>query len=162
MIPIKDWGLVRIDDRLIHGQVIAVWVKHKNFTRIQIVDDVVAADSFLVDVLHMAAPAGLDVVAESVENSVKSLLENKTPQNTMVLMKYPKTARMLYDAGITFPALNIGGMGMGPGRKNVFKNTSISSEEYQVLKSLQDDGVKITFLSVPGEKSKDFADIPAM
>jgi PTS system mannose-specific IIB component len=80
----------------------------------------------------------------------------------MVLMKYPKTARMLYDAGITFPALNIGGMGMGPGRKNVFKNTSISSEEYQVLKSLQDDGVKITFLSVPGEKSKDFADIPAM
>jgi mannose/fructose/N-acetylgalactosamine-specific phosphotransferase system component IIB len=53
-------------------------------------------------------------------------------------------------------------MGMGPGRKNVFKNTSISGEEYQVLKSLQDDGVEITFMSVPGEKSKEFKDIPAM
>lgn len=159
---IKDWGLVRIDDRLIHGQVIAVWCKHKRFTRIQIVDDGVAADPFMVDVLRLAAPAGLDVIAESLETSVKSLNENQSPQTTMILMKSPMTARRLYDAGITFNALNIGGMGMGPGRKNVFKNTSISKEEYQVLKSLQDEGVKITFLSVPGEKSKDFADLPAM
>lgn len=162
MIPIKDWGLVRIDDRLIHGQVIAVWVKYKKFTKIQIVDDAVAADPFMVDVLRLAAPAGLDVIAESLETSVRSLQENGAPQTTMILMKSPMTARRLYDAGITFDALNIGGIGMGPGRKNVFKNTAISKEEYQVLKSLQDEGVKITFLSVPGEKSKNFADIPAM
>lgn len=162
MIPIKDWGLVRIDDRLIHGQVIAVWVKHKKFTKIQIVDDVVAADPFLVDVLRLAAPAGLEVIAENLEKSVNSLQENQSPQTTMILMKRPITARRLYDSGITFVALNIGGIGMGPGRKNVFKNTSISKEEYQVLKSLHDEGVRITFLSVPGEKSKDFANIPAM
>ena len=116
----------------------------------------------MVDVLRLAAPAGLEVVAETVENSVKSLEANQNPQTTMILMKVPNTAKRLYDAGITFKALNIGGMGMGPGRKNVFKNTAISKEEYQVLKSLQNDGVKITFLSVPGEKSKDFADLPAM
>jgi D-glucosaminate-specific PTS system IIB component len=162
VFTIKDWSLVRIDDRLIHGQVIAVWCKSKTFTRIQIVDDTVAADPFMVNVLRLAAPAGLEVVAETVEASVKSLNENQTPETTMILMKYPKTARQLYDAGITFDALNIGGMGMGPGRKNVFKNTSISSEEYQVLKTFADDGVKITFLSVPGEKSKDFNDLPAM
>jgi D-glucosaminate-specific PTS system IIB component len=159
---IKDWSLVRIDDRLIHGQVIAVWCNSKNFTKIQIVDDVVAADPFMVDVLRLAAPAGLEVVAETVENSVKSLKENTTPETTMVLMKYPKTARQLYDAGVTFDALNIGGMGMGPGRKNVFKNTAISKEEYDTLKSLHDDGVKITFMSVPSEKSKQFKDLPAM
>jgi mannose/fructose/N-acetylgalactosamine-specific phosphotransferase system component IIB len=162
VIEIKNWGLVRIDDRLIHGQVIAVWVKHKRFTRIQIVDDVVAADAFMVDVLRLAAPAGLDVIAETLENSVKSLNENQSPEATMILMKSPMTAKRLYEAGITFNALNIGGMGMGPGRKNVFKNTAISKEEYQVLKSLEDEGVKVTFLSVPGEKSKDFADLPAM
>ncbi len=162
MITIKDWSLVRIDDRLIHGQVIAVWCNSKTFTRIQIVDDIVAADSFMVDILRLAAPAGLDVIAETLENSVKSLKENTTPETTMILMKYPKTARQLYDAGITFSALNIGGMGMGPGRKNVFKNTSISKEEYDTLKTLQDHGVKITFLSVPGEPSKDFANLPTM
>jgi PTS system mannose-specific IIB component len=159
---IKNWTLVRIDDRLIHGQVMTGWCKSKPIKKIQIVDDVVAADSFMVNVLRLAAPAGLEVVAESVEKSVKSLQENTSPETTLILMKYPKTARQLYDAGITFDALNIGGMGMGPGRKNVFKNTSISSDEYKVLKSLEDDGVKITFLSVPGEKSKEFKDIPAM
>ncbi len=161
MIIIKDWALVRIDDRLIHGQVIAVWVKHKKFTKIQIVDDGLAADPFMVDVLRLAAPSGLEVIAESVETSIKSLNENPTPQHTMVLMKSPVTAKRLYEGGITFDALNIGGMGMGPGRKNVFKNSSISKDEYAILKSLQDQGVKITFLSVPGEKSKDFAEIPA-
>jgi PTS system mannose-specific IIB component len=162
VITIKNWGLVRIDDRLIHGQVIAVWVKYKKFTRIQIVDDVVAADSFMVDVLRLAAPRGLDVIAETLEKSVESLNENQSPETTMILMKSPMTAKRLYEAGITFDALNIGGMGMGPGRKNVFKNTAISKEEYQVLKSLEDEEVKVTFLSVPGEKSKNFADLPAM
>ena len=162
MFTIKNWSLVRIDDRLIHGQVITVWCKTKPIKRIQIVDDTVAADSFMVDVLRLAAPAGLDVVAETVEKSVESLQDNPSPETTMILMKYPKTARQLYDAGITFSALNIGGMGMGPGRKNVFKNTSISKDEYDTLKSLQDDGVQITFLSIPGEKSKEFKDIPAM
>lgn len=122
-------------------------------------DDAVAADPFMVDVLRLAAPAGLDVIAETLDKSVTSLNENPTPQFTMILMKSPKTALRLYEAGITFDELNIGGMGMGPGRKNVFKNTSISKEEYQILKDLQQKGVKTTFLSVPGEKSKNFADI---
>ena len=159
---IKEWGLVRIDDRLIHGQVIAVWVKYKKFTKIIIVDDGLAADPFMVDVLRLAAPAGLEVDAQSLNQAIKTLEEIQMPQHTMILMKAPNTAKRLYDAGITFDALNIGGMGMGPGRKNVFKNTSISKDEYQVLKELLDKGVKITFLSVPGEKSKEFSDLPKM
>jgi mannose/fructose/N-acetylgalactosamine-specific phosphotransferase system component IIB len=162
VIIIKDWGLVRIDDRLIHGQVIAVWVKYKKFTKILIVDDIVAADAFMVDVLRLAAPSGLQVDAQSLDNSVKILQDLQTPQYTMILMKSPTIAKHLYEAGVTFASLNIGGMGMGPGRKNVFKNTSISKDEYQVLKELQDKGVKITFLSVPGEKSKDFTEIQKM
>ena len=162
MSTIKEWGLVRIDDRLIHGQVIAVWVRSRKFTKIVIVDDGVAADAFMVDVLRLAAPSGLDINAYSLEESLEVLNNDVTPQFTMVLMKAPLTAQRLYDAGITFDALNIGGIGMGPGRKSVFKNTAISKEEYQVLSELRGKGIKITFLSVPGEKSKDFAAIRKM
>ena len=159
MSIIKDWGLVRIDDRLIHGQVIAVWVRYKKFTKIVIVDDGVAADDFMVDVLRLAAPSGLDVNAYSLEKSLEVLNNDATPQNTMVLMKSPMTAKRLYEAGIEFDALNIGGIGMGPGRKKVFKNTSISKEEYDVLGELKEKGVQITFFSVPGEPSKKYEDI---
>ena len=162
MSIIKEWGLVRIDDRLIHGQVIAVWVRSRKFTKIVIVDDGVAADAFMVDVLRLAAPSGLDVNAYSLEKSLEVLENDPTPQFTMILMKSPMTAQRLYDSGVVFEALNIGGIGMGPGRKNVFKNTSISKEEYQVLSDLQTRGVAITFMSVPGEKSKNFEEIKKM
>jgi mannose/fructose/N-acetylgalactosamine-specific phosphotransferase system component IIB len=152
--------LVRIDDRLIHGQVIAVWCKHRRFTRIVIVDDGVAADSFMQEVLSLAAPPGLQVDVLSIQEGIETLGENAPNRGaTMVLMKSPQTARQLYDGGLTYSALNIGGIGSGPGRKNIFKNIAASKEEIAILKHLLEQGVEITLLTVPGEKSKSFADL---
>jgi mannose/fructose/N-acetylgalactosamine-specific phosphotransferase system component IIB len=152
--------LVRIDDRLIHGQVIAVWCKHRRFTRIVIVDDGVAADAFMQEVLRLAAPPGLEVDVLSIEEGIDTLTGNLSNRGTtMVLVKSPQTARRLYDGGLEYSALNIGGIGSGPGRKNIFKNIAASQEEIVILKYLLDQGVEITLLTVPGEKSKAFSDL---
>ncbi len=153
-------GLIRIDDRLIHGQVIAVWCKQRRFTRIVIVDDGVAADAFMQEVLHLAAPPNLQVNVFSVEDGVKALNED-TPDRgtTMVLLKSPQAAKRLYDGGLKYNALNVGGIGSTPGRKNVFKNIAVSENEVIILKYLMDEGVEITLLTVPGEKSKAFSDL---
>jgi len=157
---IEELGLVRIDDRLIHGQVIAVWCKHRRFTRIVIVDDGVAADPFMQEVLSLAAPPDLQVTAYSVEESIE-VLNRDTPDRatTMVLLKSPLVAKRLYDGGLQYSALNVGGIGSAPGRKNIFKNIAASEEEIVILKYLMDRGVEITFLTVPGEKSKTFSDL---
>jgi len=157
---ITELGLVRIDDRLIHGQVIAVWCKHRRFTRIVIVDDGVAADPFLQEVLKLAAPSGLQVDVLSVAEGVR-VLSQDTPERetTMVLLKTPRVAQQLYDGGVHYRALNVGGIGNAPGRKNIFKNISASEEEIAILKDLAGKGVEITLLTVPGEKSKAFADL---
>jgi len=155
---IKELGLVRIDDRLIHGQVIAVWCKHRKFTRIVIVDDGVAADSFMVEVLGLAAPPDLRVDAFSVEDGVRALNEDTSNwDTTMVLMKTPLAAKQLYDGGLEYSALNVGGIGSGPGRRNIFKNIAASEEEIATLKYLMGKGVEITLFTVPGEKSKSFS-----
>jgi mannose/fructose/N-acetylgalactosamine-specific phosphotransferase system component IIB len=152
--------LVRIDDRLIHGQVIAVWCKHRRFTRIVIVDDGVAADPFMQEVLRLSAPPGLEVDVLSVEEGIDTLTRNLPNRDTtMVLMKSPQTAHRLYDGGLEYSTLNIGGIGSGPGRKNIFKNIAASKEEIVILKYLLDQGVEITLLTVPGEKSKAFSDL---
>ncbi|MBL7065596.1 MAG: PTS sugar transporter subunit IIB [Anaerolineae bacterium] len=152
---IQELGLVRIDDRLIHGQVIAVWCKHRRFTRIVIVDDDVAADSFMQQVLRLAAPPDLQVDVVSIEEGIR-VLGQDTPDRgtTMVLLKSPLAAKRLYDGGLKYSALNIGGIGNAPGRRNIYKNISASEEEISILKCLMDEGVKITLLTVPGEKSK--------
>lgn len=153
-------GLVRIDDRLIHGQVIAVWCKHRTFTQILIVDDAVAADPFLEEVLSLAAPPGLTVDVLSIDEGIEELQRDFPDRGTtMVLLKSPEAARKLYDGGVEYEALNVGGLGSAPGRKSVFKNISASEEEIATLAYLMREGVKITFLTVPGEKSKQFSEL---
>jgi len=162
VVDIDELGLVRIDDRLIHGQVITVWSRHKKFTRILILDDDVAADPFMLEVLGLAAPPGIKVEALSIVDGVKDLVSGRNDLGTtMVLLKSPLAARQAYDAGLKYSALNVGGIGSKPGRKNIFKNISVSSDEIAILKYLLDQGVKITLLTVPGEKSRDFADLAA-
>ena len=160
MRPIAEFGLIRIDDRLIHGQVITVWCRYQKFTRITIVDDGVAGDPFMRQVLSLAAPPGLQVDVLSIAEAVKTFGQDSAEHKvTMILLKSPLSAKRLYDEGLPYNALNIGGIGSGPGRKNIFKNISASAEEIAILKYLRERGVKITLLTVPGEQSKDFADI---
>ena len=160
MKAIKELGLVRIDDRLIHGQVIAVWCNHRRFTRIIIVDDGVAADSFMQEVLSLAAPPGLQVDTFSIEDGIKVLNKDTSSwETTMVLLKSPLAAKQLYDGGLEYRALNIGGISSGPGRKNIFKNITASEEEIAILEYLMGKGVDVTLLTVPGEKSKKFSDL---
>jgi len=155
---IEELGLVRIDDRLIHGQVIAVWCKQRRFSRIVILDDGVAADAFMQEVLSLAAPPDLQVDVFSIEDGIQVLNEDTSNWGaTMVLMKSPLTAQQLYDGGLKYRALNIGGIGSGPDRKNVFKNIAFSKEDVTILKYLMDQGVEITLLTVPGERSKAFS-----
>ena len=158
MIAIEELGLVRIDDRLIHGQVIAVWCKQRPFSRIVILDDGVAADAFMQEVLSLAAPPNLKVDVFSIKDGIEALNADKLHwETTMVLLKTPLAAKQLYDGGLQYRALNIGGIGSRPGRKNIFKNIAASEEEIAILKYLMDEGVEITLLTVPGEKSKAFS-----
>jgi D-glucosaminate PTS system EIIB component len=158
VVRVDDFGLVRIDDRLIHGQIIAGWVKHLRFTRILILDDDVAADPFLQQVLRLAAPPDLRVDVQSITEGIRLLSQPGIDRkSTMILVKTPLAARRLFDEGLPYRALNIGGIGHKPGRKNIFKNISASLEEIAILKYLLGQGVKITLLTVPGEQSQDFA-----
>jgi len=157
---IEELGLVRIDDRLIHGQVIAGWCKHRRFTRIVVVDDDMAADSFMQQVLRLAAPPGLQVDVLSIEEGIRVLGQDAPDRGTtMVLLKSPLAAKRLYDGGLKYSALNVGGIGSAPGRRNIFKNISASEEEISILKYLVDRGVEVTILTVPGAKSKAFSEV---
>lgn len=153
-----NWGLVRIDDRLIHGQVIAVWCRQLKFNRIVILDDGVAKDTFMQQVLRLSAPPGVKIDVFGIADGINNLANEANRANTMLLMKTPQAAKALFDGGLQYKALNIGGIGSNPNRKNIFKNIAISDEEFNILKELHDNGVAITLLTVPGEKSKEFAE----
>lgn len=145
--------LTRIDDRLIHGQVMTAWVKSTRATRIIIVDDTVAKDDFLKRILTMAAPPGISVEVYGIEEGV-TILKQDSPddERIVVLTKVPKTVEKLVDNGVDIKDIVVGGIGAAPGRKKLYKNISISEEEKQCFLNLIEKNVEVNIQIVPDDR----------
>jgi PTS system mannose-specific IIB component len=152
--------LVRVDDRLIHGQVVAIWLRALGAKRIVIVDDKTARDEFLREILMLAAPPGVPVEVHDVAGGterVRGLVAD--PEPVFVLMRSPLTAVKLREAGIEFPLLNVGGIGAGPGRKPLYRNISASPEEMEAMRQLEAMGTRVELRIVENDRPVMFASV---
>jgi PTS system mannose-specific IIB component len=145
--------LTRIDDRLIHGQVMTSWVKYTRANKIVIVDDEVAKDPFMGKVLKMAVPSGIEVDVYDKDKAVEVLkAEGQDSKSIIILVKYPKTIYALIEGGVDIKEINVGGMGAGPGRKLLYKNISVSPEEREIFKKMVALEKNIYIQIVPDDK----------
>lgn len=169
----------RVDDRLIHGQVTVAWRQYLDYDRICIVDDSVRADPFLQDVLLMAAPPGVYANVYTIQEAITALKgvaitapraatgfklplpllgQDKAffPHKILLLVKTPQTALALFQGGVPITHLNVGNIAAGPGRKRVFKSTSLGPEHIAALDALAELGVHITFQLTPDDTRTDW------
>lgn len=145
--------LTRIDDRLIHGQVMTRWVKNTKATKIVIVDDGVAKDLFMQDVIRMSAPSNMEIEIYNVDDAINALNEEgKEDEKVIILLKYPKTFYLLLEGGVDIKKLNVGGMGAGPGRKPFYRNISVSQEEREIFKKILEHGTEAFIQVIPDDK----------
>lgn len=151
--------LFRIDDRLIHGQVMTGWSRRTGASRIVILDDAVAVDEFSLSLFKMASPPGMSVLAYSIADGIKLLNEDTSSDKTLVLFRTPKEAKQVFDAGIPMPKLNVGGMGSKPGRKNFYKNVHLSEDEIEALREMSSKGVVVEFQMVPDDTAQNIDNI---
>lgn len=135
--------LVRIDDRLIHGQVMTSWLNYTSANKIMIIDDEVANDAFMKSVLKTCVPANVKLATFTVEKAAARLKKGFAGDKCIILVKYPKTLYRLMSEGIVFDHVNIGGMGVSGDRTKFFRNISASEEEKKMLKELVEAGSKI-------------------
>ena len=145
--------MVRIDDRLIHGQIVAAWAKNLSVRRIWICDDGVAKDSFITQVMKMVAPPDTELVITGTDQIPELVKEFDTSdKNSLILIKFPYVAKQIFDAGLELRELNVGGMGANSERKKLFKNISATAEEKQLLKDMEAEGIKVYFQVTPNDK----------
>lgn len=146
----KNIVLTRIDDRLIHGQVMTAWLGHVKGNMIMVIDDVVEKDQFLKMVLKSSVPANIKLGIFSVETAINRIKEGfDLKDRVIILVKYPETLYKMNKAGIEFETINIGGMAMNADRKKLFRNIAASEAEKDMLKEMQNNGVEITVQIVP-------------
>ena len=150
----KNIVLARVDDRLIHGEVVSVWTPSLNVNRIIIVDDGVAADSFNKRVIKALAPNGVKCNVYSVERGADILQRpsKEAGEKVMVLTKTPITYVRMVELGCTFDAVNLGGMGLRDERTPFIKNVACSPDEITAIKELMDKGVHVYYQLVPEQQ----------
>ena len=151
--------LVRIDDRLIHGQVMTSWLSYTGANKIMIIDDGVAADPFMKSVLKTCVPANVRLAAFTIEKAAVRLKKGFSGDKCIVLVKYPETLYQLMKKGIVFDRVNIGGMGVSGTRTKFFRNISASEEEKQMLKELVDAGSHISVRIIAEDSETDISKI---
>ncbi|HDN2510958.1 PTS sugar transporter subunit IIB [Providencia vermicola] len=142
-------NVARIDDRLIHGQVITTWVKNFDIEQVIIVNDKVANDSVQQSVLTMAAPPDLKVVVFGVDKFIEVLKKAEIKRRTMLLFTNSVDVNKLVENGLKLEKLNVGGMRMQEGRRNLSRAVAVTPEEEQAFKSLINNNVAVEIQMVP-------------
>ncbi len=148
---------VRIDDRLIHGQVATVWSQVTGATRIMVVDDQVVKDTINKEALKLACPKQCKLSILTVEKAAANLCAGKYQEERVFLVaKSPKTMRRLYDAGFHMDQVNVGNMGGKQNTRMLKKAVSVSEEDIADFLYLSKQGVIITAQMVPADDALDF------
>lgn len=154
-------GLVRIDSRLIHGQVCTQWLYRTGSKIVYIIDDVDSKDPFLSSIYKMACPVGVELETISSQEASKRWNENQFGDKSpiFVLFKNMKAAYKAYKAGFTYPDLQVGGIGGGKGRKNIMGPIAFSDQDAEMLDEIVKEGLNAYFQPVPDDKPVPWSDI---
>lgn len=147
-------ALARIDDRLIHGQILTSWVKSTNTNHIVIIDNKLVTDMFTQRILKAAAPKDIKVDIVNEVDSIELLKQNSN-KNIIILTKTPTPFEYLLDQGIEIKEINLGGMGLKDDRVKFNKNVSANQQEVDSMKRLIDRGVSMYYQMLPVESAVD-------
>lgn len=148
--------LTRIDDRLIHGQVMTAWIKNKGADQVVIVDDGTANDEYMIEVLEMAIPEEIAIGIFTKEEGVQFFSQGLEAP-TILLVKGPEVLNYLVDHGIAIEEVDVGGMGTRDDRSVLYKNISTSAAENEQFKQLIAKNVNVFIQVMPQDKPADVA-----
>ena len=146
-------ALVRVDDRLVHGQVVVGWGRPLRAAFIVVVDDALAASEWEQELYRMGAPEDLSLEFVTVAQAgARRAVWEGDPRPGMVLFADVSTATALAATGVRFPALNLGGIHHRAGRAERLPYVFLTDEELRGLEILAAGGVEVTAQDVPATR----------
>ncbi len=143
----------RIDDRLIHGQVVEGWVNYLKATCIFVADDGVASNAFQRSIMELSVPQGLRVVIGRVEDICGQL--RAAPLNAdriILLFSNPADVLRAIKSGLDCQVINIGGMHYVPGKRKLMDVLAVNDEDLAALKEIAANGIKVNVQTVPTQR----------
>src|SRR5690606_426727 len=149
--------LLRIDERLIHGQVVVGWCATLHPDRIVVVDDEIAASTWEQELYGLGLPDEIQAECHTVEESRLLVQQwHDDPRRTMVLTRTVEAMSRLAEGGVLQGReVNIGGLHHSIGRRQVLPYVFLSDAERAALRQLAEAGVQVSARDVPGARRVD-------
>lgn len=150
--------LVRVDHRLVHGQVAVSWFNSLDINTIFVVNDDVAHDDFRKSAIRLAKPENSKLVMKSVDDSIKAINSGVTDKYKMLIVveSVADAFKLIKGTGDKITGLNLGGTKPRTDTKNYSKTINLTSEEADELTELQNDGVEVWIQQVPSDDKQEF------
>ena len=150
--------LYRIDDRLIHGQVVVGWGQPLDAKFIVLVDDAVATSDWEQELYRMGVPPHMQVYFVTVEDAVRLIPELQQDERSGILLTSDiATMRRLVDAGVV-EAVNVGGIHHRAGRDQKLRYVFLTPAEVTDLE-LMGQRVRVFAQDLPGAEEFPLAQI---
>lgn len=154
-------ALFRIDERLVHGQVVTAWLGHTKAQEIIVVDDATANDSLLCSVVKMAVPSSISASILTIEKALSILPTLTEEDKVMVIVKNPQSAKKILEGigtGI-INEINVGNAGMAAGRSKLTDSVYLNEEAIKELEQIADIGYQVYFQTIPSTGRQALQDV---
>ncbi|URJ23380.1 PTS mannose transporter subunit IIAB [Blochmannia endosymbiont of Camponotus sp. C-003] len=146
--------LARIDDRLIHGQVVTRWTKEYNVQRIIVVNDEVSKDMIRKTLLTQVTPPGITAHVLDINKTIRVYNNPKyAGDKVIMLFTNPTDVLRLIEGGIPINSVNIGGMAFYKDKKQITNAISVNNTDIEAFKKLDQYGIELEIRKVPSDPS---------
>ncbi len=148
--------LLRVDSRLLHGQVATNWAKVLKVDRILVVSDQVARDNIRKTLIRQASPPGIKVHVIPLMKMLRIYFDPRFNDfKALILVENPRDAQILVENGIQVKLVNVGALSFNSSRQMVTDSISVDQKDVEAFTWLHDQGVKLDIRKVSGDSSKD-------
>jgi len=151
-------ALIRIDDRLIHGQVVEGWLPALRVARVIVVCDAAASDEMQRQLMRLALPESVMLEVLPVSEACAAVqAAAAAPEAALVLAPGPAEVLALLEGGVELKSVNVGGLHHQAGHVRIGRAIFLSEADQTALRAISRRGMRLEGRAVPSEPEEDVA-----
>lgn len=140
---------VRVDERLIHGQVLVKWLKKRRCERVIIIDDTIQENPILKSVMQKSLPKGIRLDILGLTEGAEFLKEQTLEDAPLLLVREIAVLKKMEECGILFREINIARIPEWDGKDKICDKVYMDKEEIQIVRHFLEQGSQVYVQMVP-------------
>jgi mannose/fructose/N-acetylgalactosamine-specific phosphotransferase system component IIB len=149
-------ALLRVDDRLVHGQVVEGWLPTLKADLIVVVSDAAAADPISSALMKMAMPPSVGLLVLGVNAAADALAgPQMAARRALVLVPAPAEALALLKKGVVVDRINVGGLHFTVGKVQLGRALFLDEKDKDALREIAARGVRLEGRPLPSDPAED-------